>query len=76
MMRRRSAQCLNHILVADLEELSELLCCRRAPRLRPQMLLSLFHLERELLDATRDVHEPTCVAEVAFELTENRRDGE
>ena len=43
------------------------------PVLLGQLLLRLFDLERLLLSSARHVYRPAEVAEVALELTENRR---
>src|SRR5437588_805223 len=75
-MGARRLQRVEHVLHAELQVLGKLVHAWRTPCLRGQLLLRFFHLERLLLCTTWDVHRPTEIAEVALQLSQDRRNCE
>jgi hypothetical protein len=67
---------LQHLFVAGLDPLSDLLDRRRMAELRRQLRHRPLHLQDSLLDVAGDVNRPAPVAEVPLELAEDGRDGE
>src|SRR3954447_7211536 len=67
---------LEHLLEADAGALGDLGGSRRAPELAGQLVGDAVDPHGELLEVARHPDRPPLVAEVALELTEDRRHGE
>src|SRR5215216_5660313 len=67
---------LEHPLGGDSEALGELVDRRRVPGRLRNVTANALQAECELLELARQPKRPPCVAEVAPQLTQDRRDGE
>ena len=74
-MGARGLQSVEDILDVELEILGQLEHRGRAVEAAREQLLCLLDLDGTLLRAARDVDGPAEIAEVALELTEDRRYG-
>src|SRR5947209_10337271 len=73
VMRGQHFECLQALFGLDLQVLRDLDHRRRALRARAQFDVRVLHLQRQLLQPARNVNRPAAVAEMALQLTEDRR---
>src|SRR6185312_11847075 len=76
MVGTRGLQSVENVLEIELQVLGQLGHGGRAVETAAEKLLSLLDLDRALLGAARHMDRPAQIAEVALELSEDRRDRE